>query len=127
VQAVLSPDDKTIAAQVGDSVNLFSLTGGPPRRALGLSADDYLSRWSPDGRELWVYGELSSVMRVDRVDPQTGKRSLLTQITPSDPAGLREAVGSGSPMIPVSTPIARLATRRLCSSSRAPDEPPRCA
>jgi Tol biopolymer transport system component len=93
VQAVLSPDDKTIAAQVGDSINLYSLTGGSPRRALGLSADDYLSRWSPDGRELWVYGELSSVMRVDRVDPQTGKRSLLTQITPSDPAGLREAVG----------------------------------
>jgi hypothetical protein len=93
VQAVLSPDDGTIVAQVGDSFNLYSVEGGPPTRALGLAVGDYLSRWSPDGRELWVYGELSGVMRVDRVDPLTGRRSLLTLITPSDPAGLHEAVG----------------------------------
>jgi hypothetical protein len=93
VQAVLSPDDRTIVVQVGDSFNLYSVEGGPPSPALGLSVGDYLSRWSPDGRELWVSGELSRVMRVDRIDPLTGRRSLLTMITPSDPAGLREAVG----------------------------------
>ena len=93
VQAVLSPDNQTIAAQVGDSFNLYSLTGGPPQPALGLTRGDNLSRWSPDGRDLWVYGELSSVMRVDRVDPRVGRRARLTLITPSDRAGLREAVG----------------------------------
>ena len=93
VQAVLSPDDQMIAAQVGDSFNLYSLTGGPPRPALGLTTGDYLSRWSPDGRDLWVYGELAVVMRVDRVDPRLGRRYLLTLIMPSDRAGLREAVG----------------------------------
>jgi len=40
-----------------------------------------------------VYSSLSVVMRVDRVDPLTGRRSLLTQITPDDRAGLRQAVG----------------------------------
>jgi eukaryotic-like serine/threonine-protein kinase len=93
VQAVLSPDDETIAAQVGDSFQLYSVAGSPARPALGLAAGDFLSRWSPDGRELWVYGELAIVMPVDRVDSHTGKRSLLTQVTPSDRAGLREAYG----------------------------------
>jgi Tol biopolymer transport system component len=93
MQAVLSPDDETIAAQVGDSFHLYSVAGSPARPARGLAAEDFLSRWSPDGRELWVYSGLSVVMQVDGVDPRTGKRSRLTQITPSDRVGLREAYG----------------------------------
>ena len=106
VQAVLSPDDEHVVAQVGDSFQLFSVGGGPPRPALGLTPADVLSRWSPDGRELWVYGggsvrsfaasgskDVGLGIRVDRVDPTTGRRSLLTQIIPDDRAGLRQAVG----------------------------------
>jgi len=106
VQAVLAPDDELIAAQVGDSFQLFSVGGAPPRPALGLTPGDMLARWSPDGRELWVYGggsvrsfaasgnqDTALGIRVDRVDPRTGRRSLLTQIKPDDRAGLRQAVG----------------------------------
>ncbi len=106
VQAVLSPDGELVAAQVGDSFQLFSVGGGPPRPALGLTPADVLSRWSPDGQELWVYrgGSVRSFaasgtkdaalgIRVDRVDPHTGRRTLLTQIIPDDRAGLRQAVG----------------------------------
>jgi len=106
VQAVLSPDDEHVVAQVGDSFQLFSVGGGPPVPALGLTPGDVLSRWSPDGRELWVYGggsvrsfaasenpDAPLGIRVDRVDPRTGRRSLLAQIIPDDRAGLRQAVG----------------------------------
>jgi hypothetical protein len=93
VQAVLSPDDKLVAAEIGDSFQLFSLSGNPPAPALGLEPGDFLSRWSPDGRDLWVYRRESVVLRVDRVDPRTGRRSLLARITPDDRAGLRQAAG----------------------------------
>jgi serine/threonine protein kinase len=93
LQAVLSPDDETMAAQVGDSFHLYSVAGGAARPALGLRGGDFLSRWSPNGRELWVYSTLSIMMHADRIDPSTGKRSPLTQITPSDRAGLRETYG----------------------------------
>lgn len=91
LQAVLSPDGQNVAAQIGDSIQLYAVAGGPPRPALGLTAADKLSRWNPDGRELWVYSGGPVVIRVDRVDPRTGQRSLLTEITPRDRVGLRKA------------------------------------
>ena len=93
MQAVLSPDGRSVAAQVGDSFHVFAVAGGPPAPALGLVSDDLLSRWSPDGRELWVYRGTAIETHVDRVDPQTGRRSPLTVITPADRPGLRETVG----------------------------------
>lgn len=34
---------------------VFARRGGSPIPALGLTSANVLSRWSPDGRELWVY------------------------------------------------------------------------
>jgi hypothetical protein len=106
IQAVLSPDGELIAAQVGDSFQLMPFGGGPARPALGLTTADVLSRWSPDGRELWVFGggsvrsfaasgtgDVALGIRAERVDPRTGRRALLTDIIPDDRAGLRQAVG----------------------------------
>ena len=92
VQAVLSPDGKYVVAQVGEHFSLITLSGDSAKPAPGLTPRDQLSRWSPDGRELWVYQYEPLGLRVDRVDPRTGRRSLLTRITPRDRVGFRMAL-----------------------------------
>ena len=91
-QAVVSPDGERVAAQVGDTFHLFLVAGGTPRPALGLSADDELSRWSPDGREIWVFQSGTDAIRVDRVDPVTGRRARLSQVAPRERTGVRRAL-----------------------------------
>jgi tRNA A-37 threonylcarbamoyl transferase component Bud32 len=89
IQAIISTDGTMIVAQVADSFHVYSADGKSLRPALGLSAADKLIRWSPDGHEVWVWIGNSSNVRVDRVDPISGRRSVLLTITPRDLTGLR--------------------------------------
>ncbi|HEU5218905.1 MAG TPA: protein kinase [Gemmatimonadales bacterium] len=89
-QGILSADEQSVAAQVADTFRLYRVDGGPSRPARGLTPDDKLIRWSPDGRELWVWRSDPTVIRVDRVDPVSGRRSLLMAITPREHSGTRE-------------------------------------
>jgi eukaryotic-like serine/threonine-protein kinase len=89
IQAIISTDGTMIVAQVADSFHVYSADGKSLRPALGLSAADKLIRWSPDGHEVWVWIGNSSNVRVDRVDPISGRRSVLLTITPRDLTGIR--------------------------------------
>jgi len=90
-QAIISPDGLRVLARVGDSVAIYPLSGGAPRRALGVRAGDDLVRWSPDGRDVWVWANEGSVseLRFDRVDPVTGARAPLLSIVPRELGGVR--------------------------------------
>jgi hypothetical protein len=46
--------------------------------------------WSEDGRWLYIRGEQDSEppIRLYRVEPQTGRREVWTELMPADPAGL---------------------------------------
>jgi len=90
-QAVISPDGRTVLAQVGDSVASYPLAGGAPRPAHGFRPGDGLIRWSPDGREVWVWTNQSSASRLqfDRVDPATGARAPLLSVVPRELSGVR--------------------------------------
>ncbi|HEV8196800.1 MAG TPA: protein kinase, partial [Gemmatimonadales bacterium] len=90
LKATLSPDGERVVAQVGDSFGIYLVSGGAGRRARGLLPTDVLARWSPDGRELWVWHEEGVAIRVDRLDPESGRRTLLTMITPRERAGTRQ-------------------------------------
>jgi hypothetical protein len=90
-QGALSPDGKRVAAQLGDSFFVFDVAGGTGRPIPGLTPGDHLARWSPDGRELWVYRDDPLVLRVDHVDVETGKRAHLIDITPPAGSELRSA------------------------------------
>jgi tRNA A-37 threonylcarbamoyl transferase component Bud32 len=88
IQAAASTDGRQIVAQVGDSFRLYPVDGGSPRPARGLDPRDRLIRWSPDGREIWVYRQ-GTTAPVDQVDPATGHRTRLTEIATKDGVGLR--------------------------------------
>ena len=90
---VVSPDSQWVAGIGPDHKGyLYPLAGGEPRVIPGLNPGEQPITWSSDGRSLYVYqpGELPA--RVDRLDVQTGQRSLWKQLMPSDPAGV-ETIG----------------------------------
>ena len=90
-RGILSPDGRRVLAQVGDSVAVYPTAGGEAQRALGFRPGDYPVRWSPDGHEIWVWADRSSVsrLRLDRVDPVTGARAPLVSIVPRELGGVR--------------------------------------
>ncbi len=90
-QAVISPDGRRVLARVGDSVAIYPLDGGAPRRAPGVRPGDVLIRWSPEGREVWVWTNRSSASSLDfaRVDPVTGARATLQSVVPRELGGVR--------------------------------------
>ena len=91
IQARLSSDGNEVAAEVGDSFDVFDVAGGPGRALRGLTPGDHLTRWSPDNTEVWVYRDDPLVLHVDRVVVASGKRSRLIDITPPAGAELRHS------------------------------------
>jgi serine/threonine protein kinase/Tol biopolymer transport system component len=85
----ISPDSQWVAAIGPDQRGyLYSVAGGEPRVIPGFNPGEQPITWSTDGRSLYLYqpGELPA--RVDRLDLQSGKRSLWRQLLPADPAGV---------------------------------------
>jgi serine/threonine protein kinase/Tol biopolymer transport system component len=90
---VIAPDSQTVAAIGPDQKGyLFPVTGGEPRVIAGLNPGEQPITFSTDGGSLYIYqpGELPA--RVDRLDLQTGKRTLWKELMPTDPAGV-ETIG----------------------------------
>ena len=90
---VISPDSQWVAGIGPDHKGyLFPVAGGEPRLIPGLNAGEQPITFSSDSRSLYVYqpGELPAL--VNRLDLQTGQRTLWRQLMPSDPAGV-ETIG----------------------------------
>ncbi|HPS78013.1 MAG TPA: protein kinase, partial [Thermoanaerobaculaceae bacterium] len=84
-----SPDGTTLVAmQVGRGYLLFPLAGGEPRPLSGLTADDAIARWSPDGHSIWVWRRPGLVILVDRYDLATGQRQRIAEINPRSSIGV---------------------------------------
>jgi eukaryotic-like serine/threonine-protein kinase len=89
----ISSDSQWVAAIGPDQKGyLYPVTGGEAKLISGFSPGELPITWSSDNRSLYVYqpGELPA--RVDRLDLQTGKRSVWKQLMPTDPAGV-ETIG----------------------------------
>jgi eukaryotic-like serine/threonine-protein kinase len=90
---VISPDSQWIAGIGPDQKGyLFPVAGGEPRPIAGLNPGEQPITFSTDSKSLYVYqpGELPA--SVNRLDLQSGQRSLWKQLMPSDPAGV-ETIG----------------------------------
>jgi serine/threonine protein kinase/Tol biopolymer transport system component len=90
---VISPDSQWVAGIGPDQKGyLFPAAGGEPRPISGLNPGEQPITFSSDSRSLYVYqpGELPAL--VNRLDLQSGQRSLWKQLMPSDPAGV-ETIG----------------------------------
>jgi serine/threonine protein kinase/WD40 repeat protein len=86
---VISPDSRFVAAIGPDQRGyLYPVGGGEPRPIPGFKLGEQPVTWSSDSRSIYTYqpGELPA--RVDRLDIETGRRTLWKELMPSDPAGV---------------------------------------
>ncbi len=86
-RAQMSPDGKSLLAREGKTYVILRADGTDKRPVNGLDADEEVIRWSADSRDLFTYRTRNSV-ELFRLDPVTGHKQLLRQITPSDRAGM---------------------------------------
>jgi Tol biopolymer transport system component len=85
----ISPDGTRVAAVERGQIMLYPVEGGgAPVPVPGLTPGDVPSRWSPDGRSLYVYRQDELPARVFRVDVASGRKELWKTLGPSDPAGV---------------------------------------
>jgi hypothetical protein len=76
---LLRPDGLAVAVSRSDGWWVFPLGEGTPRLVPGTSGA-IVSRWSPDGKALWVLIDAGPRPRFDRVDVDTGLRTPLVTI-----------------------------------------------
>ena len=90
---LVSPDGNwAFARDVNGKAWLYPLAGGNPQQVLGLTPKDIWINWSADGRFGYVCQDDITHAPVSRIDIATGKRQLLTDLGPSDPAGLTSII-----------------------------------
>jgi eukaryotic-like serine/threonine-protein kinase len=85
---VISPDGRAVVVRDPEgSFSLHPLDGGSPHPLPGLGREDRPLRFSADGRRLYVGGPGEELpARVYRVDLASGRRELVRELAPRDPA-----------------------------------------
>jgi Tol biopolymer transport system component len=87
--ASVSLDGERMAIFFQDApLQIYPIRGGPPRLVPGSNPEDAVVRWSADGRSLYVAVRNGPSARVDRLEIDTGKRTVLFTLVPQDKAGL---------------------------------------
>jgi WD40 repeat protein len=91
--SIVSPDGKWLfVKQASDNTRRLFPLGGGPLKDIGLSEDDSIAGWTADSRALLVTRE-SIPLNVERISIDTGRRTAVTSLTPSDPDGISFAGG----------------------------------
>lgn len=81
--AVASPDGESIVAMTNDGYQQFSIRDGSSQRVPGVTPNDEVVRYSPDGRFLWTRQPKSQPVRIEQIDIKTGaRRPLLPDFGP---------------------------------------------
>ncbi len=85
----ISPDSRfVIASDAQHQPSLYPVAGGAPQPIAHLESEDEIIGWSSDGRSLYLARTQEMPIRVYRLDPSTGRRELLKEVLPADPAGI---------------------------------------
>jgi eukaryotic-like serine/threonine-protein kinase len=85
----LSPDGGLVAGIGPDQKGyLYPVAGGEPRPISGFEPGEEPISWGADGRSLFIYRPGDLPAKVYRLELGTGRRNLLEQLMPSDPAGV---------------------------------------
>ena len=87
--AAVSTDGASVSAAInGGPLQNFPVGGGEPRPVAGSLSGDIPVTWTSDGRSLFVLTRASPGVRVDLLDPATGRRTAWKTLMPADRAGL---------------------------------------
>ena len=74
---VVSPDGQSIITLVGGAFRKFAVRDGSSQGVPGLTPDDLVIRYSPDGNSIWTRQKNVLPLRIEAVDLRTGVRSRL--------------------------------------------------
>jgi hypothetical protein len=74
-------------AATAEGYKTYPLDGSPARPIPGLSTDEQVVRWSPDGRSVWVTGGHEVPLKAEELDLATGRRRSLMSLEPRNRAG----------------------------------------
>jgi Tol biopolymer transport system component len=85
----ITPDGKGVLAATAEGYSVYPVDGGAPRPVHGLSGNDLVIRWSPEGRFIWVTHAKEIPLRAEQLDPATGRRSPLLSIAGGRPGVTR--------------------------------------
>jgi hypothetical protein len=85
----IAPDGRHVAAMTKiDTVTLVPLDGGPSREIRGIDVSLSVTRWSGDGRSLFLQRRRGWLCEIHRLDLATEKVELWKQVAPPDPTGM---------------------------------------
>jgi hypothetical protein len=77
-----------LARDAGGAWHVVDLTTGVMRAAAGLQPADNVTGWSSDGRAVFAARIPQVPARLERVDLQTGVRTLVRELAPPDRTGV---------------------------------------
>jgi eukaryotic-like serine/threonine-protein kinase len=80
---VASGDGQFIVAMTQNGYTQFAIQGGTSQSVPGITLDDQVIRYSPDGKSLWIRRKNSQPVHVEQLDIKTGaRRALLPDFSP---------------------------------------------
>jgi Tol biopolymer transport system component len=89
LRGAISPDGKQIVVLRGwGDFALYPAEGGQPHPLPSLGTHDEFIRWSADGRSLLILSGSTLPALVQRVDPVTGRRTIVLRLVPADLTGV---------------------------------------
>ena len=87
-RGVLSPDGRTVVARGTDGrYQRYPLDGSHPVPVAGLETVDVIISFRPDSRSLLVLGLWQIPARVESLDLETGRKTLIRELAPADRIG----------------------------------------
>jgi len=87
-RAQMSPDGKWLLGREGQNSYVILRADGTDKRPVnGIDPDEEVIRWSADSHDVFTYRTRNNI-ELFQLDPVTGHKQLLRQITPSDRAGM---------------------------------------
>jgi len=90
----VSPDGRWVAMRVGDAPwMLYPVDGGDPRPIPGLRPDDEIQPWTMESNSVLVVGATTLPARIERIDLETGARTLFRELMPPDTSGVSSMRG----------------------------------
>jgi hypothetical protein len=85
----ISPDGKVILGRTGaGEFFLYPVGNGEPHPVPHLRREDLVIRWRADGRSVLVFRENELPVRVEKVELESGRRTLVRELAPADRTGV---------------------------------------
>jgi Tol biopolymer transport system component len=91
--SAVSPDGRhAVAFSPERRLALYPIDGGPPQELPGQQPGDMPIRWGEDARTLYLSRRFATPRQIVKLRLPEGRRELLREIAPADPAGVASVV-----------------------------------